>query len=84
MSKQLETKKLIINDVLYAYYQIDKDLLLLNLQKEIIDKASKKASEHYFYRLIEYIEKRKFNNMVFLSIDDVELNKKELKLNLDV
>ena len=62
----METKKLIINDKIYAYYQIDGNILYFKMLIELLEYKS--DSENYLINLIQLIEKKKIYVTAYLNI----------------
>lgn len=61
------TKKLIINKVLYAHYEIDGSILFLKIR--FCPKGYTEGEmEDYCLRRIQLIEKMKFKGMAYLNI----------------
>lgn len=61
-------KKLVINDVVYAYYTIENGHMYFNMQKPIIKNASVKQSENMLIHIIQEIEEVKLHTVSFLNI----------------
>lgn len=62
----METKKLVINDKIYAYYEIFGSRLFIKVLIQLFDNPS--DSENYLIYLIQLIEKRKFYATAYLNI----------------
>lgn len=62
----METKKLIINDKIYAYYQIDGNILYFKMLIELLEYKS--DSENYLINLIQLIEKKKIYATAYLNV----------------
>lgn len=62
----MATKKLIINDKIYAYYETDGNLLYIKVLIQLLDNES--DSENYLINLIQLIEKKKFYATAYLNI----------------
>ena len=61
------TKDLNINGVIYAKYQIENDMIFINVQKNII-KDNAGESEDYLVFLISMIEDKQFSSAGYLNI----------------
>lgn len=62
----METKKLVINDKIYAYYEIDGNILYIKMLIQLFDYSH--DSEKYLIDLIQLIEKKKFYATAYLNI----------------
>lgn len=60
-------KDLVINNVLYANYIIDNQVLYLKIRKNIV-RDDKRASEDLLINLISLIERKKIREAAYLNI----------------
>jgi len=63
----MKNKKLIINDVLYCHYQIDKNILHLKIRNNLKG-YDEYYTEQFCYNVICGIESRDFAGMSYLNI----------------
>lgn len=60
-------KELVINNVLYAHYLIEDQVIYLKIRKNII-KDDKKKSENFLIDLISLIERKKVSYAAYFNI----------------
>lgn len=60
-------KELVINNVLYAHYLMEKGVLFLKPRKDIV-KGDKRKSEDFLIQLISLIERKKIPYVAYLNI----------------